>query len=101
MYEEQGRIAAWLLSLHELGPFPSKQSAIQRIHEEWEELDNAVGAENLAKELADVVITCMALASMMNIDIQKFVQEKIAINNKRKWRQDPKTLNYYHIKETV
>jgi NTP pyrophosphatase (non-canonical NTP hydrolase) len=99
MFEEQGMVASWLLSLAPLGPFPDTKSAINRIVEEWYELEKAEDKDAQAKELADVMITCLALASMLNVDIQRYVRYKIDINNRREWRQDPETHNYYHIKK--
>ena len=42
--------------------------------------------DNVAEEIADVVIFLMGLSEMLGIDLQKEIENKIEINKKRKYK---------------
>jgi len=42
----------------------------------------------LAGELADVTLYLIQLASLMNIDLEKAVLEKLAQNRRRAWQEE-------------
>jgi len=53
---------------------------------QWgEEVHNA---QELASELADVMLYLLQLASIMEVDLGQAVEEKLAINAKRTWDED-------------
>lgn len=55
-------------------------------HFQWN--DNLANKDELASELADVMLYLMQIASISGIDLEKAVLEKLAINYNRKWDSD-------------
>lgn len=50
-------------------------------------------------EYADLLILVLDLAGQMRIDVEDALRRKMEINRKRKWRRDPDTGNWRHIRE--
>ena len=55
------------------------------ILEHFQFQENAKDKAELASELADVALYLLQLASVSDIDLEKAILEKIAINNTREW----------------
>ena len=53
--------------------------------------DTAPDPHSLASELADVTLYLLQLASVSQIDLEKAVLEKLALNYTRTWDQDQNT----------
>lgn len=51
-------------------------------------------------ELADVIILTIALADLLNVDLEKSVIDKMVINKARKWKEPDADGVVEHIKET-
>ena len=86
--ETQGTIHTWADSV--LGP-GAPQSIARRLTEEFGELMEALAADPLAKlastheEAADVGILLMRFASVSGFHLPAKINEKMAVNRKRKW----------------
>lgn len=61
---------------------------LKKIEEEFNELDFSVylweGESFDEKELADIILVCLAMAKHYDIDIIKVLEEKVIINENRK-----------------
>jgi len=57
-------------------------------HFQWDE--KTPDPAGLASELADVALYLLQLASISNIDLEKAVLDKLAVNYERKWDQETK-----------
>jgi NTP pyrophosphatase (non-canonical NTP hydrolase) len=57
-------------------------------HFQW--VEDSPDPAGLASELADVTLYLLQLASISNIDLEKAVLEKLAVNHDRQWDQDKK-----------
>lgn len=57
-------------------------------HFQWRE--DSPDPAGLANELADVTLYLLQLASILNIDLEKAILEKLAVNYVRQWDQDKK-----------
>lgn len=55
-------------------------------HFQWNE--DQANPEELAGELADVMLYLMQIASISGIDLEKAVLDKLAVNYNRKWDTD-------------
>ena len=79
-----------------LRPQTQKNLAISLIIEAAEVLEHfqwqgkTPESAELAGELADVTLYLLQLASVMNIDLEKAVMEKLAQNYERNWDKDGK-----------
>lgn len=58
------------------------------ILEHFQFREQAKDKEELARELADVALYLLQLASVSEIDLEKAILEKIEINKKREWDQE-------------
>jgi NTP pyrophosphatase (non-canonical NTP hydrolase) len=58
------------------------------ILEHFQFSEHAKDTEELAGELADVALYLLQLASIMNIDLEKAILDKIEINKTREWDQE-------------
>lgn len=56
-------------------------------HFQWQE--SSESESDLASELADVLLYLMQLASINDIDLGQAVLDKLAVNYKRTWDDDP------------
>lgn len=63
------------------------------------EVEELVEDRVTADEYADVLILVLDLASQYNIDVERAVLDKMAVNEHRRWRRDPATGTMQHIKE--
>jgi NTP pyrophosphatase (non-canonical NTP hydrolase) len=57
-------------------------------HFQWDE--SPPDTAELARELADVMLYLLQLASVLEIDLEQSVMEKLAVNYNREWDQDRK-----------
>jgi NTP pyrophosphatase (non-canonical NTP hydrolase) len=55
-------------------------------HFQWS--DNSQNPTELAGELADVALYLLQLASVCNIDLEKAIKDKLAVNYTRTWDDD-------------
>jgi len=55
--------------------------------------------ENLAEELADVVIYIMGIATMAKVDLGEAVSDKIAKNARRSYVTDPRTGSHLRVSD--
>jgi NTP pyrophosphatase (non-canonical NTP hydrolase) len=55
-------------------------------HFQWS--DRTPAPDELAAELADVTLYLLQLASVLNIDLEQAVMEKLEVNYKRQWDQE-------------
>ena len=84
------------------GSHQTTQGLINHLKEEVEELENELAfvdidkgtsaeenfpdsLENIQNELADIIILSCGLARLFNIDLEKSVADKMAINKEREW----------------
>ena len=58
------------------------------ILEHFQFRERAKDKEELARELADVALYLLQLASITGIDLEKAILDKIEINKKRTWDQE-------------
>lgn len=87
----QCRVAMWANK-----QFPNRTTAdvLLKLYEELGEYARNPKAEH---EFADVMILLLDAAHMNNIDIAKAIDEKMEINESRKWQVDPNTRIMRHV----
>ena len=87
----QCRVAMWANK-----QFPNRTTAdvLLKLYEELGEYARNPKAEH---EFADVIILLLDAAHMNNIDIAKAIEEKMEINESRKWQVDPNTRIMRHV----
>ena len=100
--ETQQSVHQWAVSA--FGEKSSNLRVAERAQEEMDELrqklmadDNHTGA---GEEVADTVIVLMRLAEELGIDLQKMINEKMAVNRERTWKPDG-TGMVYHVGEST
>lgn len=88
VYQDAEAHGLWEKASHvtPMEPF-MRYLAAQRIAEEVKEaMEAASDPEHFSEELADVIITALSAAGLMDIDIDKAVKDKMAINKKRPYK---------------
>jgi len=99
MHETQYSIGMW--ADETFGECTSLQAALTRARQEFDELEDAVTFDKpiaeVAKEIADVVITLERMACYLGVDLRREIDAKMKINRARKWKRDG-TGHGQHIK---
>ena len=90
MRETQATIEEWRAET--FGGRPAPVNMAVRANKEMAELIRAVttpgpGVKALAHEAADVLIVLYGLAEMAGFSLHRAVNDKMAINRKRRWRK--------------
>lgn len=90
MSETQGTITAWADSTFGVA---DREATYQRMMKEVREMEDAYAAEQwhlVAKELPDVYITLVRLASRLGVVLEEAVDAKMEVNRARTWVLDGK-----------
>jgi NTP pyrophosphatase (non-canonical NTP hydrolase) len=84
--EDQWSISAW--GEETFGPAKHPEVLVDRAVLEFDELREATRnghADDVAHEIADILILLYRVGTIFGCDVQKAVAEKMAINRKRRW----------------
>lgn len=81
---------------------PTPKAAVARMLKEVEELKeldlSEVSAEEAMRECADILIVLWVVSDTLGGDLQYYVNEKMQINRKRKWKMNGDGTGQ-HVKE--
>lgn len=90
MIETQQTLNDW--ADETFGKATDLHSTFYRMLDEWNELNDAIHnnktSEEIAEELADILMMLYRMADVLNVDLHDIVDRKMIINRARKWKLD-------------